>query len=96
MIREDLLHGKTFSQSIKQSGLFPSLCHELIATSEATGQFGHFFLYTADWFKSLALNQIQTFFKILQPVMFILLAILVAVLLIAMYLPLFRLGEILV
>ncbi|MGM1343498.1 type II secretion system F family protein [Morganella morganii] len=96
VIREDLLHGKTFSQSIKQSGLFPSLCHELIATSEATGQFGHFFLYTADWFKSLALNQIQTFFKILQPVLFILLAILVAVLLIAMYLPLFRLGEVLV
>ncbi|MEM8367449.1 type II secretion system F family protein, partial [Morganella morganii] len=68
----------------------------LIATGEATGQFGHFFLYTADWFKSLALNQIQTFFKILQPVLFILLAILVAVLLIAMYLPLFRLGEVLV
>ncbi|MEM7936824.1 type II secretion system F family protein [Morganella morganii] len=96
VIREDLLHGKTFSESIKQSGLFPSLCHELIATGEVTGKFGHFFLYTADWFKSLALNQIQTFFKILQPVLFILLAILVAVLLIAMYLPLFRLGEVLV
>ncbi|MEQ5119434.1 type II secretion system F family protein [Morganella morganii] len=96
VIREDLLHGKTFSKSIKQSGLFPFLCHELIATGEATGQFGHFFLYTADWFKSLALNQIQTFFKILQPVLFILLAILVAILLIAMYLPLFRLGEVLV
>ncbi|MBW5405791.1 pilus assembly protein PilC [Morganella morganii] len=95
-IREDLLHGKSFSHSIKQSGLFPSLCHELIATGEATGQFGHFFSYTADWFKSLALNQIQAFFKILQPLLFILLAILVAILLIAMYLPLFRLGEILV
>nr|WP_242452361.1 type II secretion system F family protein [Morganella morganii] len=91
-IREDLLHGKSFSQSIKQSGLFPSLCHELVAT----GQFGHFFSYTAEWFKSLALNQIREFFKILQPLLFILLSILVAILLIAMYLPLFRLGEILV
>lgn len=95
-VRDDLFHGKSFSQSIKQSELFPSLCHELIATGEATGQFGHFFSYTADWFKSLALNQLYDFFKILQPVLFIMLAILVTILLIAMYLPLFRLGEVLV
>ncbi|MGJ7064481.1 type II secretion system F family protein [Morganella morganii] len=95
-IRDELLHGKSFSQSIKESKLFPSLCYELIATGEATGQFGHFFSYTAEWFKHLALNQIQDFFKILQPLLFTFLSILVAILLIAMYLPLFRLGEILV
>lgn len=95
-IREELLNGKSFSQSIKKSGVFPELCHELVATGEASGQFGHIFPYIAEWFKSLALNQIQEFFKILQPLLFILPAILIAVLLIAMYLPLFRLGEVLV
>lgn len=95
-IREELLNGKSFSQSIKKSGVFPALCHELVATGEASGQFGYIFPYIAEWFKSLALNQIQAFFKILQPLLFILPAILIAVLLIAMYLPLFRLGEVLV
>lgn len=95
-IRAELLRGKALSKSIKQSGLFPELCREFIATGEATGKFDHFFTYTSDWFKSLALNQIQHFFKILQPVLFALLALIVALLLIAMYLPLFRLGEVLV
>ncbi|HGY3148362.1 TPA: type II secretion system F family protein [Morganella morganii] len=95
-IREELLNGKSFSQSIKKSAVFPALCHELVATGEASGQFGYIFPYIAEWFKSLALNQIQAFFKILQPLLFILPAILIAVLLIAMYLPLFRLGEVLV
>lgn len=95
-IRAELLRGKALSKSIKQSRLFPELCREFIATGEATGKFDHFFTYTSDWFKSLALNQIQHFFKILQPVLFALLALIVALLLIAMYLPLFRLGEVLV
>ncbi|MEM8375254.1 pilus assembly protein PilC, partial [Morganella morganii] len=77
-------------------GLLTTGCDLLSASGVPSGQFVHYYLYTAEWFKSLALNQIQTFFKILQPVLFILLAILVAVLLIAMYLPLFRLGEVLV
>lgn len=95
-IRAELLRGQSFSKSIKQSGLFPELCCEFIATGEATGKFDHFFSYTSDWFKSLALNQIQHFFKILKPALFFLLAIIVALLLISMYLPLFKLGEILV
>ncbi len=86
-----LVEGKTFTEAIGSTGLFPKAVLKLSASGEKTGQLGPMLTRAADYYDSETDSEITTITSLIEPIIIIFLGILVAFILIAMYLPLFEL-----
>jgi type IV pilus assembly protein PilC len=86
-----LVEGKTFTDAIESTGLFPRAILKLASSGEKTGQLGAMMTRAADYFDSETDSEITTITSLIEPIIIICLGILVAFILIAMYLPLFEL-----
>jgi type IV pilus assembly protein PilC len=86
-----LVEGKSFTEAIASTGLFPKAVLKLSASGEKTGQLGPMLTRAADYYDSETDAEITTITSLIEPIIIIFLGVLVAFILIAMYLPLFDL-----
>ena len=86
-----LVEGKTLTESLESTQLFPRTVTRLTASGETTGRLGHMLIKAADFYESESATEIDTLTTLFEPIIIILLGFFVAFILIAMYLPLFEL-----
>lgn len=86
--------GQTFYQALHNSALFPRRIVQMIGVGESSGQIIAMLNKIADIQRTTLDKMIDYFSKWLEPVMMLLIAAVTATLIIAMYLPVFRLGEV--
>ncbi len=94
-VLENLLTGQTFSGSLIRNGLFPHRLHTMVRLGEESGTLDQSLQSLADYYQQQVDSKLQQFEKLLEPFLMVLLAGIVGSLLIAMYLPIFRMGSIL-
>ena len=85
--------GSGFGQAVEASACFPPMVFQMIAVGEETGALDHMLEKTAEFLERETDEAIATLSSLLEPVIIVLLGTMIGGVIIAMYLPLFQLGQ---
>jgi type IV pilus assembly protein PilC len=88
---ELLAGGKSFTEAIETTRVFPRAVLRLAASGEKTGQLGEMLNRAADFYEKETDSEITALTTLIEPLIIIMLGAVVAFILVAMYLPLFEL-----
>lgn len=90
--RAEIAGGKALSSSLRMSGFFPSIALDMIEVGETTGAMANMLEALAEFFEEDVNIDLETRLALVGPVMIALIAVVVAFVLIAFYLPLFSMA----
>lgn len=93
-IREDVITGQPLQLAIKNSLLFPNRVVQMVAIGEESGKLEHMLTKLADFYEQEVDLAVEVLSSLLEPIIMVILGILVGGLVIAMYLPIFKLGSV--
>jgi len=86
-----LIEGRSFTDSVESAQLFPRAMLRLTASGEKTGRLGEMLTRAADYFEKESDTQVSTLMSLIEPAIIVVLGVLIAFILVAMYMPLFDL-----
>lgn len=82
--------GQSFSASLKATGAVPNIIMAMISTGEQSGQLGELLLSAGEFVDEQLENIIELLNKMLEPLLLVFIGIVVFVLAISLYLPMFQ------
>ena len=89
--RESISQGETIAEPLRQCGVFPPMVTQMIGVGEQTGALDEMLDKIANFYDSEVDTAVEQLTSIIEPVMIVLMGVLVGGMLIAMYLPMFKL-----
>ena len=92
-LRARVEDGATLASALREAALFPRLLGRFAAAGERSGQLEMMLAQTADWCEEETTAAAQRLTALAEPVMIVLLGVLIGGLIIALYLPVFQLGQ---
>ncbi|TMQ70269.1 MAG: type II secretion system F family protein, partial [Candidatus Eisenbacteria bacterium] len=93
MVRSRVEEGDALSRAMEDTGVFPEMLVQMTATGEETGQLDNMLSRTADFYEQRVTSQVDGLSSLVEPIAIIILGGLVGVMLLALYLPIFNLGQ---
>lgn len=84
--------GNSLSTSLEQTGLFPPISLRLIKAGEGTGALWEMLDEVAEYYDNLVVDSLTMISNTIEPVLMIVMGIIVAIIVVAMYLPIFNLA----
>jgi general secretion pathway protein F len=84
--------GQSISQAMEQYGLVTPLAYRLLRVGERTGQMGEMMERIAAFYEEETVRWIERFVKLFEPIMMIFVGLLVGVIVVLMYFPIFELA----
>lgn len=93
VIEEDILQGKTLYQSLQQFKVYPAKMVQLVKVGEETNQLDYFFGIISEQYIEEVEYKTSTLSSVMEPLIIIFLGLIVGVILISMYLPLFQMSN---
>jgi type IV pilus assembly protein PilC len=91
--RISISEGQSISEPLSQSGVFPMMVTQMISVGETTGSLELMLNKVADFYESEVDTAVATLSSMLEPVLMIFLGVIVGGLVIAMYLPIFKMAS---
>ncbi len=85
--------GKSLAQSLEKTGVFPDLAVEMIDVGESTGALPQMLNSVAEFFEEDVQTALTASLALIEPAILIVMGSVVVVILIALYLPIFSLGQ---
>lgn len=92
-ICDDIASGNQLSTSMRETGMFPNMAVQMIAVGEASGALANMLNKVADYYEEEVNTTVDNLSSLLEPLIMMVLGIVVGGFVIAMYLPIFRLGS---
>lgn len=89
----DLRQGELLSSSLERTGRFPVLVTQLVATGEESGRVDELLRKAADFYEREIRNIVDSLAAIIEPFLIIILGGIVGLILIALYFPIFMIGQ---
>ena len=83
--------GATIAQPMIESAVFPPMVAQMVKIGEETGELEKMLAKVADFYEDEVDASIQALTSIIEPIMMIGVGVMVGVIVIAMYLPMFKL-----
>lgn len=93
-IRDDVTSGTSLYQSIRSTGLFPSMLLQMTSIGEESGSLDEMLGKVADQYEAQVDNAVDSLSSLMEPIIMSVLGVLVGGLMVAMYLPIFMLGSV--
>ncbi|WP_133127338.1 type II secretion system F family protein [Legionella nagasakiensis] len=93
-IREEVSNGQQMQVAMENTGLFPNMVIQMIAIGEESGALEQMLTKVANFFEEEVDNAVDSLSSLLEPIIMAILGILVGGLVVAMYLPIFKLGSV--
>ncbi len=94
LARKDVASGKSTSEGFRHSGMFPGLMTEMMMMGEESGRLPHI-LQTLSKFYTEQINQfIARFSALIDPILIVGIGAIIAVLVLSIFLPIFKMSEI--
>ncbi len=90
--QEEVTAGRALSASLRTSGFFPTLALEMMEVGESTGAMANMLEALAEFFEEDVNIDLATLVALVDPIMIASIAVIVAFVLVAFYLPLFSLA----
>ena len=85
--------GQSLSRSLEPSGVVPEVAIEMIEVGESSGNLSEMLGHVADFYDDEVNTRLNQLFTYIEPILLMILAIIVAFVLIALYLPIFSLSS---
>lgn len=90
-IAERVQKGFSIANSFEETGIFPVVVNQMVATGEATGKLDEVLLRVADYFSSEAEQSVKSLTSAIEPLIMIVLGLGVAFLMVAVVMPIYNL-----
>ena len=93
VVRARIEEGGALSRAMDESGVFPEMLVQMTATGEETGHLDEMLSRTADFYEQRVTAQVDGLSSLVEPIAIVVLGGMVGVMLLALYLPIFNLGQ---
>ena len=93
-MRDEVATGQRLQQSMENSDLFPNMVIQMIAVGEESGSLDEMSAKVADFYEEDVDNAVDNLSSLLEPMIMAILGVLVGGLVVAMYLPIFKMGQV--
>ncbi|OOG59656.1 type II secretion system F family protein [Rhodanobacter sp. C03] len=91
-MRDDIAVGHQLQLAMKQTGLFPNMVVQMTAIGEESGSLDNMLFKVAEFYEEEVSNAVDTLSTLLEPIIMVVLGTLVGGMVIALYLPIFKLA----
>ncbi len=93
-IRDQISGGTRLQDAMKMTGLFPNMVIQMVSIGEEAGSLDHMLSKVADFYEAEVDNLVDNLTSLMEPMIMAVLGVLVGGLIVAMYLPIFQLGNV--
>ena len=88
-VRKAVEEGRTISQPLSETKVFPAMVCQMIAVGEQTGALDAMLSKIADFYEDEVDTAVSGLMKLIEPIMIVFLGVIIGTIVIAMYLPMF-------
>jgi type IV pilus assembly protein PilC len=93
-IQQEISNGSSISQAMTRTGLFPAMALQMCAIGEESGSIEHMLSKVADFYEADVDDRVAGLSSLIEPFMMVILGVLIGGIVVAMYLPIFKLGQV--
>jgi type IV pilus assembly protein PilC len=93
-MRDEVSTGQRLQRAMENTGLFPNMVNQMIAVGEESGSLDEMSGKVATFYEAEVDNAVDAMSSLLEPLIMVVLGVLVGGLVIAMYLPIFKLASV--
>ena len=93
-MKDEVATGQRLQRAMENSGLFPNMVVQMIAVGEESGSLDTMSGKVAEFYEAEVDNAVDSMSSLMEPVIMAVLGVLVGGMVIAMYLPIFKLGSV--
>jgi len=90
--RTAIAEGRTISDPLSESGVFPSMVCQMIAVGESTGALDSMLTKIADFYDEEVDQAVENMTALIEPFMLVFLGVVIGGLVVSMYLPIFKMA----
>jgi type IV pilus assembly protein PilC len=91
---DDIKQGKGLAEPLKEQGVFPIMVVQMIEVGEQTGALDAMMNKIADFYDEEVDTAVEALTSLLEPALMVFLGVVVGFVVIAMYMPIFKLGDV--
>ena len=93
-MKDEVATGQRLQRAMENTGLFPNMVVQMIAVGEESGSLDTMSAKVAEFYETEVDNAVDSMSSLLEPLIMAILGVLVGGMVIAMYLPIFKLGQV--
>lgn len=93
-VKKEVASGKTVSEPLMKSPLFPPMVVQMIHVGESTGALDQMLTKIADFYDDEVDNSVANLTTMLEPIIMVFLGVVIGFIVVALYLPIFMMGEV--
>jgi type IV pilus assembly protein PilC len=93
-IQNEVSTGLSLNMSMQNSDVFPSMVTQMVSIGEEAGQLDHMLSKVADFYDQEVDDSVAAMSTLLEPLIMVFLGVVIGGLVVAMYLPIFKLGAV--
>ncbi len=93
-MRDSVATGQQLQLAMNQTGLFPNMVNQMVAIGEESGSLDAMLGKVADFYEQEVDDAVDGLSSLIEPLIMAILGVLVGGLIVAMYLPIFKMGSV--
>ncbi len=93
-IQSEVSTGTSLTSAMQSSELFPNMVNQMVAIGEESGALDSMLGKVADFFEAEVDDAVEALSSLMEPIIMVVLGVLIGGMVIAMYLPIFKLGAV--
>jgi type IV pilus assembly protein PilC len=93
-IRHEVSQGTALTVAMQNSGVFPNMVLQMTAIGEESGSLDSMLSKVADFFEEEVDNAVKALSSLMEPIIMAVLGVLIGGLVVSMYLPIFKMGQV--
>jgi type IV pilus assembly protein PilC len=93
-IQTEVSTGSSLTNSMANTGLFPTMVLQMVQIGEESGSLDNMLGKIADYFEREVDDAVAALSSLLEPIIIVFLGVVIGGLVVAMYLPIFKLGQV--
>jgi len=93
-MKDEVATGQRLQRAMENTGLFPNMVVQMIAVGEESGSLDTMSAKVAEFYEAEVDNAVDSMSSLMEPIIMAVLGVLVGGMVIAMYLPIFKLGSV--
>ncbi|MGE3772070.1 MAG: type II secretion system F family protein [Gammaproteobacteria bacterium] len=93
-MRDEIATGTQLQVAMRDTGLFPNMVVQMVAIGEESGALDSMLGKVADWYEQEVDDAVDALTSLLEPLIMAVLGVIIGGLVVAMYLPIFKMGQV--
>lgn len=93
-IRQEVATGTSLAAAMRNAGVFPAMVLQMCAIGEESGAIDHMLGKAADFYEQEVDDMVSGLSSLMEPIIIVFLGTLIGAIVVSMYLPIFKLGQV--